>query len=304
MNHAVVLPDFLIVGAMKCATSTLHDQLALQADIHMSEPKEPNFFSDDDQYAKGLAWYSSLFDPTATWNGESSTHYTKMPTYPETLKRMQSAGIKDQKLIYMVRHPIDRLVSHYIHEWSQGIYHCDINTAVTRYPELIAYSSYAMQLEHILSMFPAENILLVFFEHLKDHPQEELESVAAHIGYTKSVQWDFEKKASNVSAQRIRKFPLYHLLIESRLMQALRRTLIPQGLRDKVKNKLTMKERPQLNEDSIKLLEAKFDEDLRKLGAMVNLDLGIANYKSVASTTLSRSLGKAEEYDSAECRIG
>ena len=55
------MPDFIIIGAMKCATSTLHDQLAEQPGFVMSEPKEPNFFSDEENWAKGLGWYSGLF---------------------------------------------------------------------------------------------------------------------------------------------------------------------------------------------------------------------------------------------------
>ena len=55
------LPHFLVIGAMKSATSTLHNQLAAQPGIFMSTPKEPNFFSDDTVYAQGLAWYHGLF---------------------------------------------------------------------------------------------------------------------------------------------------------------------------------------------------------------------------------------------------
>ena len=55
------LPDFIVMGAMKCATSTLHEQLAAQPGFFMSKPKEPNFFSDDEIYARGLDWYRSLF---------------------------------------------------------------------------------------------------------------------------------------------------------------------------------------------------------------------------------------------------
>ncbi|HTO70120.1 MAG TPA: sulfotransferase, partial [Myxococcota bacterium] len=78
------LPDFAIIGAMKCGTSTLHEQLALRSGFFMSRPKEPNFFSDDDQYARGVGWYAGLFAGAAPGQlcGESSTHYTKLPTYP------------------------------------------------------------------------------------------------------------------------------------------------------------------------------------------------------------------------------
>ena len=51
------LPDFIIIGAMKSATSTLHEQLAVQPGIFMSRPKEPNFFSNDEIVARGLDWY-------------------------------------------------------------------------------------------------------------------------------------------------------------------------------------------------------------------------------------------------------
>ena len=55
MNGPDFLPDFLIVGAMKCGTSTLQAQLALQDGIFMTTPKEPNFFSDDAVFAPVLA---------------------------------------------------------------------------------------------------------------------------------------------------------------------------------------------------------------------------------------------------------
>ncbi len=54
-------PDFIVIGAMKSATTTLHEQLARQPGLFMSRPKEPNFFSDNENYARGWGWYSSLF---------------------------------------------------------------------------------------------------------------------------------------------------------------------------------------------------------------------------------------------------
>ena len=49
-------PEFLIIGAMKSGTTTLQVQLASQPGIFMTTPKEPNFFSDDDVFARGMAW--------------------------------------------------------------------------------------------------------------------------------------------------------------------------------------------------------------------------------------------------------
>ena len=133
------MPDFIIIGAMKCATSTLHEQLARQAGIFMSTPKEPNFFSDDEQWERGIGWYASLFNLADECDicGESSTHYTKLPTYPHTIERMREHLGDDVRMIYIMRHPIDRLISHYIHEWTQRVISSPVNEAVDEHPELI-----------------------------------------------------------------------------------------------------------------------------------------------------------------------
>ena len=85
------LPSFVIIGAMKSATSTLYEQLRRQPGIFMPALKEPNFFSDPAQQSKGLDWYRGLFADAGPGDiiGEASTHYAKLPTYPGTVARMQ-----------------------------------------------------------------------------------------------------------------------------------------------------------------------------------------------------------------------
>ena len=130
------LPDFVIMGAMKCATTTLHKQLAAQLGIFMSTPKEPCFFSNDEVYHKGLDWYQSLFRGAAPGEicGEASTNYTKMPTYPATVDRMQR-HLPHVRLIYIMREPIDRLGSHYAHDWTLGDISVPIDQAIDEHPE-------------------------------------------------------------------------------------------------------------------------------------------------------------------------
>ena len=81
-------PDFIIIGAMKCGTSTLATQLGDQAGLFMTTPKEPNYFSDEAVYSQGPDWYAALFEAAGDGDirGEASTHYTKQPTYPKTLR--------------------------------------------------------------------------------------------------------------------------------------------------------------------------------------------------------------------------
>lgn len=281
-NHN--LPDFFIIGGMKCATSTLHDQLAQIGSVFMSDPKEIYFFSDDPVYSNGLDWYRSLFAAAepGQLRGESTTHYAKFPTYPETINRIKQAGLGDSKFIYVVRHPIDRLVSQYIHEWSQRVISCDINAALDSNPELVQYSDYAYQLNHYLDAFPKENTLIVFFEALRDDPQRVFEAVCQFLEIDGPVSWDFELGASNVSSERVRKFPLYSLLIDSKPMAWLRQNLVPKSVRNRIREGLTMKKRPVLSDASLGRLEPMFDDKLKQFGNLLGIELNLKNYTDVS----------------------
>lgn len=276
-------PDFIIIGAMKSATSTLHEQLAMQSGIFMSTPKEPNYFSDDGQYALGEDWYSDLFkdaDPLDIC-GESSTHYTKLPDYPLTVKRMASF-LDSPKLIYVMRHPIDRLVSHYIHQWTQNIIKSDINKAIDEFDELIDYSLYTKQLVPYFKQYGHGLILPVFTEGLKVNSQFELSRISEFIGYKGAVTWHGDLLEQNTSSQRFRTFK-GRFIVDSKLVTLLRRRLVPKSIRDRVKQKLRLSERPKINATQMKKLAVIFDNDLALLGEMLGVELNCANYKQVVT---------------------
>lgn len=279
------LPDFMIIGAMKSATTTLQEQLVQQPGIFMCEPKEPNFFSDDDQFGRGLDWYLDLFAqaPAGALLGEASTHYTKLPTHPHAVARI-CQHVPHARFVYVMRHPVDRLVSHYIHQWSMGIFNEPIVEAVARYPELVAYSQYAKQLQPWFDAFGRDRVLPVFFDRLIAEPQRELERVCRFIGYSGTPQWQTDLAPSNVSAQRIRRFPLYDLIVDSPLATRVRRNLVPQGVRDWVKSRLTMRQRPELNAEHRQQLEQMFDVELAELGSWLGVTLTCANFKAVTRT--------------------
>jgi hypothetical protein len=282
------LPDFIIVGAMKCATSTLHEQLARQAGIFMSTPKEPNFFSNDEEWGRGMDWYRGLFAGAAVGDlcGESSTHYTKLPTYPHTVERMRKHLPRDVRLIYIMRHPIERLVSQYIHEWTQRVVDTSIDEAIEAHPEMIAYSRYAMQLEPFLESFDRAQVLPVFFERLTAEPQETLARVCEFIGYAGQLRWIEEESEQNVSSERLRRSPLRDAIMNAPGIKALRRGLVPKAVRDRIKRLWTMKQRPELSTANIARLRDIFDEDLATLGEWLGLDdLRCETFTRIATAT-------------------
>jgi hypothetical protein len=262
-------PDFLIIGAMKCGTSTLAAQLAAQPGVFMTTPKEPNFFSDDAIHARGLDWYESLFAAARPEDlkGEASTHYTKLPTHPDTVARL-AAAVPAPKLIYMIRNPMARAVSHYIHEWTMGVMEGDIAAAVSAHPELVDYGRYGHQIAPYVARFGRERILLTSLEAMEAAPQAVLEQVWAFLGASGRPVWQQERARENASAERIRRFPLHGLVFDNPVARTLRRRLVPQAIRDRIKRRRQMTARPELPEPLERQLRAVFAEDFAALAAL------------------------------------
>jgi hypothetical protein len=258
-------PAFIIIGAMKCATSTLAAQLGAQPGLFMTDPKEPNYFSDDPVFARGPEWYASLFAGAAAGDikGEASTHYTKMPTYPATLDRMKAA-LPELRLVYMIRNPIPRIVSHYIHEWSQGVVAGSLEDALTSMPELVDYGRYGWQIAPFVEAYGRDAILLTSLERLKLDQTAELARVAGHLGHTGPTAWVEDLSEQNVSADRVRRLPLQGLIVDNPVATALRRVLVPKALRTRIRNARKMPDRPQIPDHMLPGLQARFAED-RKL---------------------------------------
>jgi hypothetical protein len=74
-RHAT-LPNFIIIGGLKCGTTSIHHYLGLHPEVNMSKPKELNFFAAEQNWDLGLDWYKGRFDDRVKVNGESSPHYT------------------------------------------------------------------------------------------------------------------------------------------------------------------------------------------------------------------------------------
>ena len=115
----IKIPNLFIVGAMKSGTSSLHNYLATHPEIYMSEFKEPQYFADlgkdisRNQFPTEEA-YLSLFKNAGNAKiiGESSTNYSKIPEFTGVPQRIKAFS-PEAKIIYIMRDPIERALSHY-----------------------------------------------------------------------------------------------------------------------------------------------------------------------------------------------
>jgi hypothetical protein len=281
-------PDFIVIGAMKSATTTLHEQLARQPRFFLSRPKEPNFFSDDVMYARGWDWYSSLFRSARAddFRGESSTHYTKMPDYPRTVDRM----VRDMpclKLIYLMRHPIDRLMSQYVHEVTAGRLNLGVRAAVERRGELVEYSRYSLQLQPYLQAYGFENVLPVFFPRLVHHSQAELERIGRFLGHDGPLRWDTALKPQNAGRERLRPSPIRVALVQAPVLSTLRQRIVPRHWSQSLKGLWRAQiEPPTMQPELIARLRDIFDADLAQLGSWMGISLECENFHA---TTIGRA---------------
>lgn len=192
------LPDFVVIGAMKAGTTSLYHYLSQHPDVFMPDSKEVDFFYDRATWERGREWYASLFGGAGdrAMAGEASPNYTKTHVEPAIPARMAST-IPDARLIYCLRDPIERIVSHHIHteaerRESRGRRLRDrlrrrsgpeaVPVDALANDHYVLTSSYAFQVERFLEHYPREQLLLITTEQLRSEPGTTVASVYRFIG--------------------------------------------------------------------------------------------------------------------------
>ncbi len=201
VEHHVRLPDFIIGGAPKCGTTSLHFILAQNPSVGIPDD-EIHFFDADDPIShpdflfcgpdgldwndprpgnpESLSWYASHFDAFANhpWVGEDSTIYLQSEVaaarIAETLPRV--------KLIFMLRDPVKRAYSQYWHLVTRGRTSCSFEQALTAFPSIILGSTYAPHLRRYLDVFGPERVRIGLFEDFLADQQGFVDGMSDFLG--------------------------------------------------------------------------------------------------------------------------
>lgn len=163
----------------------MHEWLSMHPQIVASRRKELNFFIEPNYSQRGLDWYRQQFDgpPEALVAGESSVNYTKNHYYPGVPARM-AAVVPDVKLIYILRDPIARIESGYVHNVAAGLERASFDDAMQHPADssIVQTSRYWHQLKDFLEYFPAEQIRVMSYEKVGQDPGGSLSSVLEFLG--------------------------------------------------------------------------------------------------------------------------
>jgi hypothetical protein len=178
-----MLPTFLIIGTMKGGTTSLYNYLRGHPQVFMSATKELHYFVAEKNLSRGTAWYERNFSDAegAVAVGEASPDYTKFPTYQGVPERI-AATVPGAKLIYVLRNPVHRIRSHYLHDVARGRERRSISQAVPGNEHYLAPSMYALQIEQYLNHFPRHQLLVITSEALRGDRSATMRCVHDFLG--------------------------------------------------------------------------------------------------------------------------
>lgn len=217
-KYGKLLPTFVIIGAQKAATTSLHFYLNQHPEIFMGSFKEPNLFLPDSdkkvpnyefdpffygsssrQKRRGLTDDEILRLMFRGYSGERvigdvSTYYTcDHSTKVETAARMYQLR-PEMRIVYSLRNPLERIVSNYVHD--VGLYENigqqisgDFNTWIRTRSHYLETSLYFNQLKLYLTYFPVDQIYVVLFEELAANPDLTLSALARFLRVDESFKF-------------------------------------------------------------------------------------------------------------------
>jgi hypothetical protein len=267
-----MLPNLIVIGAAKCGTTSLYHYLKPHPEIWMSEEKELDFFTGN--WHRGVPWYERFFPRPDPVRGEASPSYTQFPVYRGVPERMAGL-VGDAKLLYVVRDPIERFVSHYTFDSAFGFWKRPFDETVAELESgrLGVAGRYWLQLEQYLDHFRASQILVVDNDDLLSRRAEALEQIFRFLGVDASFASPEFDVVHNPSPKLQRRLPVVLAVRGIRRTLGRRRTVallerVPQALAVRANKQI---EPPVLDDRQRERLVDYYAEDVARLRAFTGL---------------------------------
>ena len=289
------LPNFMCLGATKSGTTTLYDILRQHSDIYIPSFKEPHFFDIPDNFKNGLEWYKETYYR----NAESKIIADFTPTYffdQYAPKRIfQSLG-KDIKFLVLLRNPVDRAYSHYLHSIRDFHETETFNKSIKlesnrlmRYinqKDYLSYlrhsyiqqSLYSRMLDRYLKYFSLDNFMFVSFEDefLKER-ELTVKKILNFLELDSSVvlRTDIRSNPSSIAKSKY----LKKLIKRGGWWRDLFKSLIPSlKIRQIIKNRIQRANISEFNppqfskQERIRIFNLYFKNDVTRLQTSLNME--------------------------------
>jgi hypothetical protein len=295
------MPNFLIIGAAKAGTTSLYYYLKQHPEIYMSSVKEPKFFAlegekldfrgpgDRDAHRSSVTEieaYRRLFEGALNERavGDASPVYIYSPKALERIKHY----VPDAKLIAVLRDPVERAYSSFLHLVRDGREPLDDFARALQEEELRAKRNYApiwhykeggfyyAQLSRYFEHFDERKIRVYLYEDLKTNPTGALRDAFWFLGVDESFVPDVSVRHNVGGVPRNKS--LHAFLAGSNPIKAGIKPFIPTGVRKRVAASLktrNLHRPPQLSPELRRQLIEVYREDILKLQVLIQRDLSV-----------------------------
>ena len=290
-----IKPNFIIIGAMKAATTSLYTYLKQHPEVFMTAKKEPKFFNNFNIHSKSklqgkgfnkittLEQYLALFQNATNELavGEASPSYIFDKNCHSLIKQI----LPNAKIIAIIRQPIERAYSNFLHaKRAEHEFEIDFEKAFSENDSVLQTGNkkhfylekgfYSIQLKRYFDVFPKEQIKVILFEDIIKNPKGITQEVFEFLGVDSSFIPNTSKKA-NVSGVpkgylgwTVMKLRKNNLIPDIEFSKVLPRFLVELILK-------TVYSKPKkMNKELVKKLTRKYYlEDIKKLEKLINQDL-------------------------------
>lgn len=284
-GDSMTLPNFLIIGAHKCGTTSLHSYFKQHPDIYMpNKIKEARFFSYDGENpvhraksraifpVRTLKEYQALFDDVKNQKaiGEASPEYIRNTQAAERIH----AVIPQAKLIASLRNPVDRAYSEYLMSVRSGRETRTFEQVCREDRHWLQRNLYGNNLQRYTAVFKRQQIKVILFENLRDDTQGVIQDCFRFLGVDDTFVPDITKKHNQGGIPK--NGALYRLLASGPIKRACRR-LVPERYRGifTILKEKSLKVPPPVAEDTRRELMNYFQEDISRLEDLFQMSFSI-----------------------------
>ena len=280
-------PNFFVLGAPKCGTTSLHHYLSQHPNIFMTKIKEPNFFNGRDEYALGLDRYLRRhFRHADTWKvrGESTPAYLRyhQRVIPRMKRHLRSQH--DLRFAILLRDPAKRAWSHYLHArrygWETETFESalDLEEARVRQGrvELCYFQMglYSTQILAWLDRFPRESFSILLSDDFHEDTAGTLQRLCGFLGVDSTFSF---KTSDRRNSARLPRYPVLARVLHrpGRLQRMIRRAAPPtlRRLATAISERNTAPAAAVLEPETEQWLRLRYQPEVERLERILDRDL-------------------------------